>query len=362
MIIGMVSKFHAADGLCVRANAELRGLVRRNHEVHVFTRSNTVHSLPPDRVHRFKALPLNPHLSLDPPTVIGMIARESRRLGVEVLNVQMNSGTTEFVLPHFKSSLPPLVATFHLAYTRGVALLMASYAMAWEASIRACRHYDHVILVDPAQKPYFLRGGVPEDSISVIKNGVDTDLFSPAAKKKEDEIVDFAFVGRLNHDKGAGTLLDAFAEYHSENPRTRLTLVGDGILKTRVATCARDGAVRWLGVVPHEEIPRLLRKADVFVMPQLNGGLSLSVMEAMSCGLPVITTAIGETKRLLNEREGVLIEPNNRSELIDAMRMLAEDEKRRSSMGRECREKVLREYSWYSQVERIERVYQQVVS
>ena len=121
-----------------------------------------------------------------------------------------------------------------------------------------------------------------------------------------------------------------------------------------------NNAIRWVGAVPHGQIPSLLQAADVFVIPQNIGGLGLSVLEAMSCGLPVITTAIGETTRLLASDEGILVEPHNADDIVDAMRYLAENEDVRRRMGERCRLKVERYYSWDHLIEEIEQVYEAV--
>ena len=60
----MVSKFHAADGLCIRANTVLKGLVERGHEVHAFTQSDTVDGLPEEQIHRFGAVQLKTRFNL----------------------------------------------------------------------------------------------------------------------------------------------------------------------------------------------------------------------------------------------------------------------------------------------------------
>jgi glycosyltransferase involved in cell wall biosynthesis len=233
------------------------------------------------------------------------------------------------------------------------------FGVAWKASIFAAKKYDHVILVDPSQSPYFLEYGVPEDRMTVIKNGVDTKLFRPLeARKENDDVIDFVYVGRLSLDKGVNILLDAFQEYHCNNPKSRLTLIGDGMLKFQIEDCVDDGSVRWLGAIDHDRIPQVLQKMDVFVIPQNIGGLGLSVMEAMACGLPVITTAIGETVRLLSDDEGVLVSPHNVKEVVDAMTFLSENEALRKSMGQRCRKKVVENYSWAHQIENIEKVYQ----
>jgi glycosyltransferase involved in cell wall biosynthesis len=362
MRIGMVSKFGAPDGLCIRANAVLKGLIKRNHDVHVFTQSKRVEGLPDEKVHRFRAVQLNPHFSVDTITAPRTIAKQCQQSGIEVLHIQMNSGSTEFMLPYFKSSLPPLVVTYHLAYAAGGSVYTTLFGIAWKASLFASRKYDEVILVDPSQKQYFLERGFSEDNISVIRNGVDINLFSPNNSKREsDENVDFVYVGRLSYDKGVHLLLDAFQEYHSENPKTRLTLIGDGMLKHQLDGCVDDGSICWLGAIEHNEIPSVLQKMDAFVIPQNIGGLGLSVLEAMGCGLPVITTAIGETVRLLGKDEGILVEPKNVKAIVEAMRVLAEDRKLRRKMGMQCRKKVEENYSWQTQIGQIEEVYKSAI-
>jgi glycosyltransferase involved in cell wall biosynthesis len=333
MKIGMVSKFGAADGLCVRANQVLEGLLERGHDVHIFAQSYAGSNLPEDRVHRISAVHLNPHYSLDSPAAGRMIANESQRHGIEVLHIQMNSGSTEFLLPAFKKVIPPLVVTFHLAYASGASFYTTLFSVAWKASLFASKRYDQIVLVDPSQKPYFTDYGIPEDKLTVIRNGVDTELFSPRTNENDkDGIVDFVYVGRLSFDKGVDILLDAFKEYHRENPDTRLTLLGDGMLKSQLADCVKDGSVRWPGTIDH------------------------------SCGLPVITTAIGETTKLLSEKEGILVKPNSTAAVVDAMRRLAEDRELRRSMGKRCREKVEKEYSWTTQLEQLEKVYERATS
>jgi glycosyltransferase involved in cell wall biosynthesis len=362
MRIGLVSKFGAPDGLCIRAGEVLRGLTRRGHDVHAVTQSKRVDGLHPDHIHRFGAIQLNPHFSIDSISAPKMIAKISRNFDIEVLHIQMNSGSTEFLLPYIKKSLPPLVVTYHLAYAAGKSLYTTLFDMAWKASIFAAKKYDHVILVDPSQRPYFAEAGVPLHKTTVIRNGVDTELFRPPKKKvRNDGVIDFVYVGRLSLDKGVNILLDAFRKYHCDNPDSRLTLIGDGMLKFQLEGCVDDGSLRWLGAMDHDKIPEILKKMDVFVIPQNIGGLGLSVLEAMSCGLPVITTGIGETLRLLSEKEGVLVEPHNVKQVVHAMSVLSQDDGLRRSMGTRCRAKVEKEYSWRMQMGHIEDVYRTAI-
>ena len=357
-----MSKFGKADGLCVRAEHLLKGLMDTDHEIHVFTQAECPVDIPQTHLHRIPAFPINPHLWLDWPSALKMIARVSNEQKLDLLHVQMNSGSLELMLPLIKDALPPLLSTFHLAYAEGNIATQLGFGLAWRVSLFALGKYDHIILVDPMQEKRFLEYGVPQDRLTIVPNGVDTSLFSPCDIKDRDEIIDFVYVGRLSLDKGVHILLEAFREYHSENPKTRLTLVGDGLLKTQLEDVASERSVRWLGTLQHKRVPSVLRRADIFVIPQNIGGLGLSVIEAMSCGLPVITTSIGETTRLLKSNEGILVKPENSAAVVDAMRLLASDKSLRSEMGSRCREKIVQSYSWPNRITQIEAVYEKVAS
>ncbi len=359
----MVSKFDSLDGLSTRANAVLGSLLERGHEVHAFTRSKNVAFLPPERIHRFGGVGVNVHFSIDAIDVPKTIAKECNRHGIEILDVQMNSGTTDFLLPLFKASLPPMVVTYHLAYSDDESWMKTLFNIIGKVSVFSSRRYDAIILVHPFQKRIFLPNGVPEEKLNVIVNGVDTNLFKPRQHEKDDGIIDFIYVGRLSYDKGVHILIQAFREYHKENPQSRLTLIGDGMLSSML-TSQDSESIRWLGNVDHRLVHRYLQNADIFVVPMSIGPLtaSISVLEAMSCGLPLITTNVADADRILSPEEGILVKPESVPAVVDAMRVMTKDEKKRASMGRQCRERILREYSWNRQIGLIEGVYKQVTS
>ncbi len=360
----MVSKFGAGDGLCVRADAVMTGLLSRGHEVHAFTQSRNVHPLPEEHIHKFRAFHLNPHFSIDSVDAPNMIARESQKHHIDVLHAQMNSGSTDFVLPFFKRALPPLVVTYHLAYSGSDSFLGTVFDIANKVSLYAGRRYDAIILVHPLQKRIFLENGFQEDMLHIIPNGVDTHRFCPTPMERDDHIVDYIYVGRLSLDKGVDIAINAFREYHRENPDTRLTLIGDGMLKSMLVRRGDlNNGIRWMGRVPHNRVDYFLKRADVFVAPMNIGPLtcSLSVLEGMSCGLPLIATRVRDAEKLLSPSESVLVKPQSVREVVDAMRLMAEDKTKRVAMGMKCRERVLRESSWEKQVELIVGVYREIM-
>jgi hypothetical protein len=119
MRIGIVSKFGAPDGLCIRADSVIKGLVKRGHEVHALTHSKDVDGLPEEQIHRFRAVWLNKHFSIDSISSPGTITQICKKLDIDILHIQMNSGTSEMFLPFYSRTLPPTAVTFHLAYAAG---------------------------------------------------------------------------------------------------------------------------------------------------------------------------------------------------------------------------------------------------
>ena len=135
------------------------------------------------------------------------------------------------------------------------------------------------------------------------------------------------------------------------------------MLKSMIKDFDDNGSIRWFGDIEHDHIPKFLQDADAFVVPMSIGPLtsSMSVLEAMSCGLPLITTNVADADKLLQPNEGILVPPNCVQSVVDAMRNMAENPQMTKSMGKACRKKVEQEYSWDRQIKLTEDVYATVM-
>lgn len=144
--------------------------------------------------------------------------------------------------------------------------------------------------------------------IGVIPNGVDTSEFKPLKNKKISKKIRLISTGRLIARKGYQYLIPALKGLKN----VELTLVGGGDLRSELDELARKNQVKvhFTGEVKHDEIVKYLQNSDIFVLPSLNEGMSNSILEAMACGLPIITTNTGGSKELIDEN-GFIIKKNS---------------------------------------------------
>ena len=191
---------------------------------------------------------------------------------------------------------------------------------------------------------YVSEVGVPAEKITVIPNGIDTDFFDniqpdPMLRKAlgitPDDFV-IICVANLHPNKGHCYLLQAFEAVYKKHPETYLLIVGDGVecdpLKNQMHGYASKNNISFLG--RRTDVPELLKISNLFVLPTLFEGQSNALMEAMACGLPIITTDIPENCELIcNEKTGLLIPPHNSYTIAIAIENLLCDKKKSLEIG-----------------------------
>lgn len=182
---------------------------------------------------------------------------------------------------------------------------------------------------------------IASTELRVIRNGVQLSLYGRSPRDNVEGGSDVALiaVGRLDPIKRHDLLLDALANVH-EKIRWRLTLVGDGPERGALESQARqlgiDSRVEFLG--QRDDVPELLSRADIFFLISDSEGMSLSLIEALASGLPVIATKVGNNSELVeHEHSGYLITPGSQPELEAAIASLCADADHREELGRNAR-------------------------
>ncbi len=196
----------------------------------------------------------------------------------------------------------------------------------------------------------------------LVHLGVDSDYFVPPqhgkvkAKKKlhlnPNKII-IGYTGRISKEKNLSTLAKAVAGLQKKYPEIFLYIVGDG-KRSEIEKHINKG-YKITGfvsnVVPH------LQAMDIFVLPSLTETSSLSTMEAMSSGLPVIATPVGHVKEYIkNGRNGMTFPKENDFVLRKKLEMLIINPELREAMGNTARNTIVKKYHWERTIVEIEKI------
>jgi glycosyltransferase involved in cell wall biosynthesis len=165
------------------------------------------------------------------------------------------------------------------------------------------RMASHIVLTSPTDAA-FVRKSFPftTKKLQVIPNFINTDLFAPKNIYAE-QVSDILYIGRLNPEKNVNSLIRAM-----DGLPMRLTIVGDGKLRDSLESLAKtlDVDVRFTGNIPNKKLPAMLQAADLYVQPSHFEGYPKTVLEAMSCGVPVIVSDVsGNNDIVTNAVTGV---------------------------------------------------------
>ena len=170
--------------------------------------------------------------------------------------------------------------------------------------------------------------GIDAAKIALIANGVDTSQYRPAPQAPAEYVV--GTVGRLQDVKNQALLIDAFGAVRARLPHQpmRLVIVGDGPLRTalqqRVHDAGLAGAVTLTGA--RSDIADQMRAMSVFALSSLAEGTPVTLLEAMACGLPVVSTAVGGIPELVQENAtGLLVASGDCAAMTDALAVYALD-------------------------------------
>jgi glycosyltransferase involved in cell wall biosynthesis len=213
---------------------------------------------------------------------------------------------------------------------------------------RVARMADKVIVPSEYLKRMVVGWGVTPERISVIPNAVTPiqSLGSREQARKELNICGniLVSVGRLVPWKGFDTLIRVVSDIIQEFPDLKLYIVGDGPEMKNLQQLAHNlhlkGAIIFTGALPKDQLISYLRASDLFVLNTGYEGLSHQIREALSIGLPVITTDVGGNPEIINnEVNGLLVSYNNHKELKQAISKVLTDKGLQQRLGETARKK-----------------------
>lgn len=213
---------------------------------------------------------------------------------------------------------------------------------------------DRVIVLSPYWQEV-LSTRVPEQKLRVLPNAIDPEEYSPAFETDPQHVV---FVSNLVERKGVTELVGATEELLDGEREIRVSIAGSGPLSGRVEALTKEyDAVEYLGYVSEREKRELLDSGSIFVLPAYAEGLPIALLEGMAGGNAVVSTTVGSIPEVINEENGLLIEPQNTTQLSDALATLVADPERTERMGRTNRELVCETYSWETARRTLKEIY-----
>lgn len=210
--------------------------------------------------------------------------------------------------------------------------------------------------------------GLNDERIVTIRNGIDVEeFFHPEYRNEIRESLGIRTgsflignIARLVSLKNHRFLLDVFSILLKECRQVRLVLVGDGPLREDLEDYAKKMGV-WDSVLflgERKDVPNLLAAFDLFVLPSLTEGLSITLLEAMASGTPVVASDVGGNPEIVEKGEtGLLLPLGNTGEWIRCIKCLIEDPDKRKKFSERARVRVNKEFSLFAMVERYEEIY-----
>lgn len=204
--------------------------------------------------------------------------------------------------------------------------------------------------------------GIPTRKILVIINGINIERFSDAAREEDCGPIRIGIIARLAPVKDIATLMRAMVEVLRCHPEVVLAIIGDGpermALEALVVELGIGTSVEFHGF--RRDIPAVLREIDVFTLSSLSEGTSITLLEAMAAGKPVVVTNVGGNPAIVKDGEnGFLVPPANPAKMAEALVALIENSELRQQMKTANMSLVAQHYGVRTMTEQYQLLYRE---
>ena len=207
--------------------------------------------------------------------------------------------------------------------------------------------FKHAVRVQAIS--HFLAKWSGRSDAVVVPNGVDIGRFlNPKSRILNPNDVTLITTSRLVPKNGVGDIVEAMKFLPSA---IKLKVIGSGVLesnlKLKIKNCKLEDRVEMLGDIKHDDIPKHLHSADIFIRPSLSEGQGISFIEAMAVGLPVIATPVGGISDFLIDGEtGLFCNVNDPKSIAEQVNKLISDKLLRDRIIENARKMVREKYDW----------------
>ena len=289
--------------------------------------------------------------------------RESlERFQPDLVHASLTLSPLDFRLPELCQQLGvPLVATFHPPFDAGLRNITAGgQQLTYQLYASSLAKFDRVVVFSELQAELLIRLGVAKNTLAVIPNGVDPNIWRPGASQLSERFRGkrvFLYMGRLATEKNVEALLRAWKLV--QLPGCVLVVVGDGPLRQALQANYSNDDVIWWGYEADQAVRlALLQVAEVFMLPSLVEGLSLALLEAMASGTACVATDAGADGEVLEGGAGIVISTQGVTpQLRTLLPVLREQPILSKELGRRARERVLERYTLQANIDALEQLY-----
>jgi len=237
----------------------------------------------------------------------------------------------------------------------------------------ALKKAEMVICDSETARKRLLELGTRPDKITKIFWGVDTQQFNPQRRDEElkgnlgvSGAPTIICVRNLKPVYNVEMLIRAIPLILEQTPQARFILAGDGeqrgYLKSLASSLGVLDSIKFVGLIPHNELPKYLASSDIYVSTSLSDSTSLSLQEAMACELaPVVTDLPANREWIVDGENGFIVPINDVRRLADKIGYLIENVEVRRKLGRPGRSIIEEEAEYEKNMKKMENVYEQLV-
>ena len=293
-----------------------------------------------------------------------VLLRSLRKLKPDLVHASLTLSPLDFLLPDICEELNiPLVATFHPPFDSKIRNLKSSTQyLTYQLYAPSLARYDRTIVFSEIQRDLLVKLGVPRDRVAIVPNGVDEKKYSPGYSNLKYQLQAkklFVYQGRIATEKNIEALLKAW-KLADMGDECQLLMVGDGPTRASLQpNYGKEHNIIWLGYVSEEEQRiNILRGSDVFILPSLVEGLSISLLEAMSCGVACLATDAGADGEVLENGAGVVLDTQGVTAQLKILLPLFRNHPEMTSLlGNKARQRVLERYTLRQNITKLEYLY-----
>lgn len=333
-------------------------LIKKGHTVTVITRSSPgkkpEETLDNIRIIRAPFLPIYPLYMTIHSLSMNRIFR-SRETQFDIVHIHSP------LVPDIRTTLP-VIATIHTPMRtdtqasfnetrnlRTTVWKLSGRFISYPLEVRLLKKAKIITVVARSVAQELIEYPTDNKEIIVMANGIDSTTFKPLAEKTKEKYI--LFTGRLSYRKGLFDLIEAAKTICETYQDISFLITGTGVLietlREKIKEFGLSERIKFLGFVSREQLIHLYQNATIYVVPSHYEGLPTVLLEAMSCGLPVIATAVsGNLDVITSGKNGLLVPPHAPEKLADAMSALLKDEHLRKTLGENARKTIEDCYTW----------------